>query len=40
MAHRDASDENCMQPDRSDDLLDSLRTDAHANERLVALASK
>jgi len=39
MAHRDASDENCMQPDRSDDLLDSLRTDAHANERLVALAA-
>jgi DNA-binding transcriptional ArsR family regulator len=39
MAHRDVSDENCVQPDRSDDLLDSLRTDAHANERLVALAA-
>ena len=39
MSRRDVNDENCVQPDRSEDLLDSLRTDAHANERLVALAA-
>ncbi len=39
MARRDVNDENCVQPDRSEDLLDSLRTEAHANERLVALAA-
>jgi len=39
MSRRDVNDENCVQPDRSEDLLDGLRTDAHANERLVALAS-
>lgn len=39
MSCRDVNDENCVQPERSGDLLDSLRTDAHANERLVALAA-
>jgi DNA-binding transcriptional ArsR family regulator len=39
MSRRDVNDENCVQPDRSEDLLDGLRTDAHANERLVALAA-
>jgi DNA-binding transcriptional ArsR family regulator len=39
MSRHDVNDENCVQPDRSEDLLDSLRTDAHANERLVALAA-
>ena len=39
MSRRDVNDENCVQPDRSEDLLDSLRTDAHANKRLVALAA-
>ena len=39
MARRDVNDENCVQPDRSDDLLDGLRTDALSNERLVALAA-
>lgn len=39
MSRRDVNDENCIQPDRSEDLLDDLRTDAHANERLVVLAA-
>lgn len=39
MPRREVNDENCVQPDRSDELLDSLRTKAHANERLVALAA-
>lgn len=39
MSRRDVTDQNCVQPDRSDALLSSLRTDAHANERLVALAA-
>jgi len=39
MSRRDVNDENCVQPDRSEDLLDGLQTDAHANERLVALAA-
>ena len=39
MSRREADDKNCVQPDRSGDLLDSLRTEAHANERLVALAA-
>jgi len=39
MARRDVNNENCVQPDRSEDLLDGLRTDALSNERLVALAA-
>ena len=39
MSRRDVNDENCVQLDRSEDLLDSLRTDALSNERLVALAA-
>lgn len=39
MARRDVNDKNCVQPDRSEDLLDGLRTDAHADDRLVALAA-
>ena len=39
MSRRDVDDQNCVQPDRSEDLLDGLRTDALSNERLVALAS-
>ena len=39
MSRRDVNDENCVQPDRSEDLLDGLRTDALSNERLVALAA-
>ncbi|MCS3635717.1 DNA-binding transcriptional ArsR family regulator [Salinibacter ruber] len=39
MSRRDVNDENCVQPDRSDDLLGGLRTDALSNERLVALAA-
>jgi DNA-binding transcriptional ArsR family regulator len=39
MSRREVNDKNCVQPDRSEDLLDSLRTEAHANERLVALAA-
>jgi DNA-binding transcriptional ArsR family regulator len=39
MSRRDINDENCVQPDRSDELLDSLRADAHSNDRLVALAA-
>lgn len=39
MPRRDVTDQNCVQPDRSEDLLDGLRAEAHANERLVALAA-
>ena len=39
MSRRDVKDQNCVQPDRDETLLDSLRTDAHANESLVALAA-
>lgn len=39
MARREVNDENCVQPDRSEDLLSSLRSEALANERLVAMAS-
>lgn len=39
MSRRDVNDQNCVQPDRSENLLDGLRTDAHANERLMALAA-
>jgi DNA-binding transcriptional ArsR family regulator len=39
MARRDVNDENCVQPGRSEELFDGLRTEAHANERLVALAA-
>lgn len=39
MSRRDVTDENCVQPDRSEDLLQTLRTEAHANARLVALAA-
>lgn len=39
MSRRDVNDQNCVQPDRSEELLDGLRTDALSNERLVALAA-
>jgi DNA-binding transcriptional ArsR family regulator len=40
MSRRDVSDETCVQPSgRSEDLLSSLRDEAHASERLVALAA-
>lgn len=39
MARRDVNDQNCVQPERDEDFLGSLRTDAHANERLVTLAA-
>ena len=39
MSRRDVNDQNCVQPDREADLLDRLRTEAHANDRLVALAA-
>ena len=39
MTRRDVNDQNCVQPDREADLLDGLRTEAHANERLVAMAA-
>jgi DNA-binding transcriptional ArsR family regulator len=39
MSRREVNDKNCVQPDRSEELLDTLRTEAHANERLVALAA-
>jgi DNA-binding transcriptional ArsR family regulator len=39
MSRRDVNDQNCVQPDREANLLDSLRSEAHANERLVALAA-
>jgi DNA-binding transcriptional ArsR family regulator len=39
MSRREVNDKSCVQPDRSEELLDTLRTEAHANERLVALAA-
>jgi DNA-binding transcriptional ArsR family regulator len=39
MSRRDVNDLNCVQPERDENLLDSLRTEAHANESLVALAA-
>ena len=39
MSRRDVNDENCVQPDRTGERLDALRTEAHGNERLVALAA-
>lgn len=39
MARRDVSDQNCVQPDREEDLLDTLRSKALGEERLVALAA-
>ena len=39
MTRRDVNDTNCVQPKRSENLLGTLRTEAHASERLVALAA-
>lgn len=39
MSRREVNDENCVQPDRSEELLRSLRSEALASERLVALAA-
>ncbi|MBB4070640.1 ArsR/SmtB family transcription factor [Salinibacter ruber] len=39
MSRREVDDQNCVQPDRSEDLLGGLRTEALSNERLVALAA-
>ena len=39
MSHRDVNDQNCVQPKRKENSLATLRTEAHANERLVALAA-
>jgi len=39
MFQREVSDQNCVQPDRSEDLLGSLRKQAHANEQLLALSA-
>lgn len=39
MSRREVDDENCVQPDRSEDLLSSLRSEALSSERLVALAA-
>lgn len=39
MSRRDVNAQNCVQPDRSEDLLQGLRTEAYSNERLVALAA-
>lgn len=39
MSRREVNDENCVQPERSEDLLRSLRSEALGNERLVAMAS-
>lgn len=39
MSRREVNDENCVQPDRSEELLNSLRSEALASERLVAMAS-
>ncbi|WP_103028578.1 ArsR/SmtB family transcription factor [Salinibacter altiplanensis] len=39
MSRREVDDENCVQPDRTEERLGALRTEAHANERLVALAA-
>jgi DNA-binding transcriptional ArsR family regulator len=39
MSRREVDDQNCVQPNRSEDLLGGLRTEALSNERLVALAA-
>jgi Predicted transcriptional regulators len=39
MSRLKVDDENCIQPDRIEERLASLRTEAHANERLVAMAA-
>lgn len=39
MSRRDINDQNCVQPERDENLFDSLRTEAHANESLIALAA-
>ncbi|WP_103030469.1 ArsR/SmtB family transcription factor [Salinibacter altiplanensis] len=39
MSRRDVDDENCIQPERPGERLGALRSEAHANERLVALAA-
>lgn len=39
MVRRDVNDQNCVQPEREENLLDTLRTEAHANDRLVVLAA-
>jgi DNA-binding transcriptional ArsR family regulator len=39
MSRREVDDENCVQPDRNEDLLEGLRTEALSTERLVALAA-
>ncbi len=39
MSRRVVNDQNCVQPEREENLLGTLRTQAHANERLVALAA-
>ncbi len=39
MSRREVNDENCVQPDRSEDLLRSLRSEALASDRLVAMAA-
>ena len=39
MSRREVDGQNCVQPDRSEDLLGGLRTEALSNERLVALAA-
>ncbi|MCS3708087.1 DNA-binding transcriptional ArsR family regulator [Salinibacter ruber] len=39
MSRREVDDQSCVQPDRSEDLLGGLRTEALSNERLVALAA-
>lgn len=39
MAQRNVNDNNCVRTEVDEELLTSLRTQAHANERLVALAA-
>jgi DNA-binding transcriptional ArsR family regulator len=39
MSRGEVDDQSCVQPDRSEDLLGGLRTEALSNERLVALAA-
>ncbi|MCS4056843.1 ArsR/SmtB family transcription factor [Salinibacter ruber] len=39
MSRREVDDQSCVQPDRSEDLLGGLRTEALSNERLVALTA-
>ena len=39
MSRRDVNDNNCIRTDANEELLASLRSQAHANERLVALAA-